>query len=41
MESGIWKRVLKALNKIYWWVAVYGLLLMFVLGRRLEFPEFW
>jgi len=29
------------LYRIYWWVAVYVLLLLFVLGRKLEFPELW
>jgi hypothetical protein len=29
------------LNRIYWWVAIYILLALFVLGRKLEFPELW
>lgn len=29
------------LNRIYWWVAVYVLLLLFVIGRKLDFPELW
>lgn len=35
------KRLLVLLHRIYWWVALYALLLLFVLGRRLEFPEVW
>jgi hypothetical protein len=35
------RRVLVYLNRIYWWVALYALLLLFVLGRRVEFPEVW
>jgi hypothetical protein len=35
------KRLLIQLSRVYWWVALYALLLLFVLGRRLEFPEVW
>jgi hypothetical protein len=28
-------------DRIYWWLAIYLLLLLFVLGRQLEFPELW
>jgi hypothetical protein len=32
---------MKTLDLIYWWVAVYVILALFVLGRKLEFPELW
>jgi hypothetical protein len=35
------KRLVFWLNRAYWWVALYALLLLFALGRRLEFPEVW
>jgi hypothetical protein len=35
------KRLVVWLSRIYWWAALYLLLLLFVLGRRLEFPEVW
>jgi hypothetical protein len=35
------KRLILLLNRVYWWLALYGLLLLFVLGRRLDFPEIW
>ena len=28
-------------DRIYWWVAIYLLLALFVSGRQLEFPELW
>jgi hypothetical protein len=28
-------------ERIYWWLAIYLLMLLFVLGRKPEFPELW
>ncbi|HEY6006793.1 MAG TPA: hypothetical protein VIU40_00590 [Geobacteraceae bacterium] len=35
------RRILAGIDRWYWWLALYLLLLLFVLGRRLKFPEFW